>query len=537
MTKNWKYALLISGIFSFSAAFGQTAQDGKRAIEMEKYQEATKTLNKVVKKENTELNNIMLGDAYLLAGKSDSAVYFYNQAASKDAKSALGMAAAGKAALVKGNTAEAETKFNDALKRSKSKDGTVLMTIGGAYLHTEKDLNKAVDYLKMALAVLKDNKAETYVMLGDAYLKQNKGGDAMTAYENAIRANNNYALGHLRKGQLSVRSRNYNEAQTEYQAVIDKDPNFAPAYRDLGELYYFAGKYDLALENYKKYVAQAENTPATRAVYASFLFLTKDYANTIKEAETVLKKEPNNTVMNRLLAYSYYETDQNDKAQAAMQNYFKVVPANKYIASDYEYNGKILAKADKNDEALVSLNKALEMDSTRADLRNSIAQVYVKQNNFQKAIALYREKMKRSKPTNTDYYYLGNLYDQAKDYKRADSLYAFITTNNPTYATAHLWRARANYNLDPETKTGLAKPHYEEYIKLAGTDKDKNKSGLIEANYYLAYYYYNKKDNAKANMYLREVKALDPGNVQAKTLSDVINGKTATKTKTTIKKK
>src|SRR5205085_2401441 len=145
------------------------------------------------------------------------------------------------------------------------------------------------------------------------------------------------------------------------------------------------------------------------AVYSSFLFLTKDYANTIKEGEEVLKKEPNNTVMNRLMAYAYYETDQNDKALAAIQNYFKVVPSNKYIASDYEYYGKILSKANKNDEALENLNKALEMDSTRADLRNSIAQVYVKQNNFPKAIALYRAKMKRSKPTNTDYYYLGNL--------------------------------------------------------------------------------------------------------------------------------
>jgi tetratricopeptide (TPR) repeat protein len=333
--KNWKYALLIPGMFAFSTVFGQSFETGKKAIEMEQYQVAKKTLSKVVQANNNELNNIVLGDAYLLSGKPDSAVIYYNAAASKDAKSALGMAAAGKAALAKGNTGEAESKFNEALKRSKSKDGAVLATIGSAYLHTNGDMNKAVEHLNKAVGVLKNNKAEAYVMLGDAYLKQNKGGEAMTAYENAIRENNNFALGHLRKGQLSVRSRNYNEAQSAYQAIIAMDPNYAPAYRDLGELYYFVGKYDQALENYKKYVSLAENTPETKAVYASFLFLSKDYAGTIKEAQNVLQRDPKNLVMKRLLAYSYYETKEDEKALAAMQDYFKTAPADMLFASDY----------------------------------------------------------------------------------------------------------------------------------------------------------------------------------------------------------
>ena len=534
--KNWKFALLITGFFSVTSAFGQSLETGKKALEMEQYQVAKKTLSKVVKNDNNEHNNIILGDAYLLSGKPDSAVYFYNQAASKNAKSALGMAAAGKAALVKGNTSEAESKFNDALKRSRSKDGEVLQVIGSAYLHTDKNMNKAVEYLNKAVNVLKSNKAEAYVMLGDAYLKQNKGGEAMTAYENAIRENSKYALGHLRKGQLSVRSRNYNDAQSSYQAIIAMDPNYAPAYRDLGELYYFVGKYDQALENYKKYVSLAEDTPETKAVYASFLFLTKDYDGTIKEAQEVLKKDPNNLVMKRLLAYSYYETKQDDKALTAIQDYFKTAPANKLIASDYEYQGKILVRADKGNEALTSFNRALELDSTRADLRNDMAQIYEKQNNYPKAISLYRDKMKRGKPTNTDYYYLASLYDDSKQYRQADSLYTLITVNNPTFANAYLWRARANANLDPESKAGLAKPHYEKYIELASEDKEKNKSGLVEANYYLAYYNYIKNDKAKAAAYLKEVRTLDPGNVQAKTLNDVISGKVTTKTKTKVKR-
>jgi tetratricopeptide (TPR) repeat protein len=530
MTKNWKYALLITGIFSCSSAIGQSLQDGRKALEMDQYQEAKKILSKVVRNENNEINNIALGDAYLKAGKADSAIYFYNQAASKNEKSALGMAAAGKAALVQNNTSEADAKFAAAIKKSKNKDAEVLRVMGSAYLDTEKNLNRGIEYLNKSLDVTKN--PGIYVMVGDAYLKQGDGGKAMTAYENAINTDKNYVLGHLRKGQLSARSRQYNDAQASYTTVTQIDPNYAPAYRDLGELYYFVGKYDLALKNYKKYVELAGKTPETRAVYASFLFLTKDYKGTIAEGEEVLKADPNNLVMNRLLAYSNFETGNYDKAQEYMNKYFQVAKPEQVIASDYEYQGKIQAKSDKNEEALTSLNKALEMDSTRADLRYDIAQIYVKQNNLPKAIAMYRNKLKKGKPTNTDYYYLGNLYDQSKNYKAADSLYTIITVNNPAYPQAYLWRARSNANLDPESKAGLAKPHYEKYIELAGGDKAKNKDGLVEANYYLGYYYYLKNDKAKSTTYLKEVLALDPANTQAKTLMGVLTGaKTKTKTK------
>ena len=82
-TKNWKYALLVAGIFSASSAIGQSLDSGKKALEMEQYRGAKKTLSQVVKNDNNELNNITLGDAYLLSGKPDSAVIYYNQAATR----------------------------------------------------------------------------------------------------------------------------------------------------------------------------------------------------------------------------------------------------------------------------------------------------------------------------------------------------------------------------------------------------------------------------------------------------------------------
>jgi hypothetical protein len=89
----------------------------------------------------------------------------------------------------------------------------------------------------------------------------------------------------------------------------------------------------------------------------------------------------------------------------------------------------------------------------------------------------------------------------------------------PDLAVAYFWRARVKTNFDPESKLGLAKPYYEEFIERTAAEKDKFKKELIESNQYLGYYYYLQEDNAKSKVYWQEVINLDPENKQA---NDVI---------------
>jgi hypothetical protein len=86
-------------------------------------------------------------------------------------------------------------------------------------------------------------------------------------------------------------------------------------------------------------------------------------------------------------------------------------------------------------------------------------------------------------------------------------------------------------NLDPETEQGLAKPHYEEFVKLTNGEKEKYKKELIEANTYLGYYFYLKGEREDAVKHWTEVKTLDPTNTQAEAALAEINKTTATKRK------
>jgi tetratricopeptide (TPR) repeat protein len=516
MIKNWKYFLALAVSFTFSAAYSQTVQDARRAADLEKDSEAMKTLRQLNKTRANEETALFLGDAYLRAGKADSAAIYYTQAAS-NAKSPIGMVAAGKAALLKGNTAEAQAKFDAAIKASKKKDANIYMLIGQAYVDTKaKDNIKALEYVNAANALTKNNNADAYILLGDVHLlNPNGGGPAMTAYDQAIRINNKHPKAHLRRGQLFTRSRNYNEAQGAFQAALDADPNYAPAYREIGEMYYFVGKYDQSLENYKKYISMSEDSPETRSKYASFLFLTKDYPGTIKEAQAVLANNPNHPVMNRLLAFSLYETDQNDQALAAMEKYFQNAPPDQVIASDYAYYGRILSKGGKADLAQQNLDKAIQMDPNNPDLQDDIAGFYMKEKAYPKAIALYKAKL-QAKPGLVDSYKLAEAYYGAKQYAAADSLYAIILKDRPTYSPAILRRGGIG---EAQNKTDVAKEHYTNYIKVVGealaadpTKESTYRNGLLQSNFYLGLQAYNAKDYPTAKKYWTEAKRLDPDN-------------------------
>ncbi|NDK54724.1 tetratricopeptide repeat protein [Pontibacter fetidus] len=541
MTNNWKYILLMATAFPTAAAFAQSGDAGKQAVEQERYEDAKSIYKKQLNQKKADNAYYALGDIYLKTDKPDSAAYYFKQGVSKNEKSAINHAGLGKLEMAKGNKAEAEKHFAQALKYSKSKDANVLVAVAEAYVtadnKTEADLNKAVGYLQTAVQRDKNNTA-AYMLLGDAQLELKKGGEAMTAYDNAIRIDEKNPNAYLRRGQLYTRSRNYTEAEQAFQKAIEINPNFAPAYRDLGELYYFAGQYDKALSTFKKYVDMAEKTPETRAKYASFLFLTKNYDETLKEVQEVLKTDPNNTVMNRLQAYSYLELGQPDKALAAMEGYLAKVDKSKLIAEDYEYYGRILSKNNQHAKATENLQKAIEMSPDKVELYQELAAAYAKSGNYEKAVAVYDKKREKTEPSNADFYYIGNIYIDAgaaaqnagdmqkanEYYKKADESYANVTKTNPTYAYGHLWRGRANYYLDPNSKAGLAKPHFEEFIKLASAEPAKYKKDLIDANLYLGYYYYDIKPNRElAVKHYNEVLKLDPANEQAKTALNQIN--------------
>jgi tetratricopeptide (TPR) repeat protein len=523
--KPWKLTLFAAFSLAGPAAFAQNVESAQKAITLERYSEAKRTLLPL-SQTNFEAA-YQLGRLYQLQEKPDSAAFYFNLA-SREPKSPTAAVAAGRAFLAQGKRAEAEIQFDQAVKMTKGKKPEVLAAIGQAYAESDiKDTQKGIDYLNQALKVNKKDDAAMLVALGDIHQKrENGGGEAMTAYDRAIMADPNYLPAYYRKGQLNVRARNGNEALASFEKVVSLDPNFAPVYRDMAEMYYYANQYEKAAQTMKRYTDMSEKSANTQATYAAFLYLNKKYAEALEQINQVLAKDASNITMNRLKAYTLFEMGQNDQALAAMDQYMKVVPKDKIITEDYVYQGKILTKAGRSDEGIAIIERAIAADPKKAaDLQNDLASAYLLKKDYPKAIRIYRTKLTSGTPQLTDQVRLATVYALNKQYQPADSLLNIVVTARPTYAPGYLLRGQYNSNLDPETKQGLAKPHYEKYVELAKADPEKNKAGLSEAYRYLGYYYYQKGDKQAALPYYQQALALNPGDEQATAAVNDITGK------------
>ena len=524
--KPWKKPLL-AGLFVAAGATVATAQNiqsAQRSIEIGRYSEARATLRTT----DTPEAAYELGRLYQKRDLPDSAAFYFNKAGGT---TPIGMIALGRALLAKGQTSLADAQFDAAAKATKNKDAAVLTLIAQAYAESGvKDITKAKAFVDAAQLVNKKDEPTLMVARGDIFLKTEQGGgEAMNSFDRATTANPSYALAYYRKGQLNVRSRNFNVAQENLKKAIDLDPSYAPAYRELADMYYYANQYDLALSTFQKYVGLAEKSPATDAQYASFLYLTKKYPDALTEVNKVLVTEPNNLTMNRLKAYLLYETGDFAGAGAAMEQYMKVAPAEKVISEDYIYQAKILSKLGRGPEALVLINKIIAKDPSKAcDFQNDLAAIYANQKDYKGAAGVYKYKLTNCKGDLTDQFRLATAFTGYKQYTQADSVYNIILTAKPTYAPGYLARAKVNFYQDQDSKNGLAKPYYEKYIELSKDEKAdaaKFREGLIEANNYLGYYNLQKADKVAAQPFYDQVLALDPGNKDATTALEIIKGR------------
>ena len=523
--KPWKPLLLTALTVGAgtTAATAQNVASAQKAIELGRYNEARAALHG----NSSPEANFELGRLYQMRDLPDSASYYFNRAAGP---TPFGQVAEGRALLAKGKAGEADAKFDAAAKATKNKDAKVLTMISQAYGESDvKDITKPLTYVKTAEALGKGkDDAALMVARGDIYLHSDQGGgEAMSSFDRATTANPNSAEAYYKKGVLSVRSRNGAAAKENLDKAIALNPQYAPAYKELAEMYYSAGQYDKAVSTFQQYKGMAENSSTTDAEYASFLYLSKKYPESLAEVNKVLAIEPNNFTMNRLKAFDLYETGDYNGALAAMDNFLKIAPPEKVLPEDNAYRSKILVRTGKGGDAITVMEKSVSTITDPAkknEALHDLASTYNTQKQYANAIRTYKQIMATPYGDLSDQFRLGAAYSGNKQYAQADSVYNIIITAKPTYAPAYQARAQANFNLDPDSKKGLAKPYYEKYIELTNADPTKYKNGLVEANNYLGYYNLQKGDKASATPYYQKVLELDPANSDATGAMKIIKG-------------
>lgn len=540
-TSAFRLAILFAILFGNTAVRAQDLQAAFKLTRAERFNDASNAFKALLQKNPGD------GDTYYYFGEnflqeyysdttnnsfkelSDSAKILFSRGITTDPANPLNYIGLGHIALMLDDMNTAQQNFSKAMsllpsKANKSivmtpeKQATVYIKLANAYIRSSvNDTAMVFGSLRTAEKLDKKN-YDLYIVRGDAYIfLLNQGSMAKLNYDIAQNLNPKSPLAKLRVGQLWMRARNYKDALSYYQEVVKIDSTFAPAYRELGYLLSRANRNDEAEQNYRIFLRLSGGNTTARIQYVNTLLELKKYEKAITELNEILKTDSSNNDLNRALAYSYFETGQYDKGLIYSRKFFSRAKPDKIRPSDYAYLGRLLAKTKQDSAAYETLVKAFKIDTSRSELLSEAAMSLVKLKKYDKAIDVYKMKISLKKATPNDYYNLGKVYYNIKNWEKVDSTLGYYNTLMPEHLQGYLWRARALVNVDSTSKLGLAKPVYEAFIEKAKTDSVKNAKDLMEAYSYLAYYnlvqFKEKKDQQFALTsieYCNKVLAIQP---------------------------
>lgn len=517
----WSVFILVS-----QGAFAQTVAEIQKMMSDENISGARKMARELIQKEPTNGDGYYyLGETFYFDEAQDSAAFWYNKGLALAPDAPAPHVGVGKIALDKGLAQDADKSFGRALRFVKKKPAEAYALIGSAYLTSQKpNIDKALE--NFTLARDSDTKNPRYFMLlGDAQVAADKIGEAQTNYTFASEKDKQNPEILMKIARTYLKSGIPDVAQKNLEEIITKFPNYSPAYKDLYEIYFGNKLYTKGTPLLSKYVELVGTDIDARARLVRFLtYNAKDYERAIKEANTVLQQDPARGEMYRWLAWANYEKGAFQESFNASKMFFEKEVNRKKATSDYDYYAKAAAKLGEKDVAAKNYMKVVELDSNRVDVYDLIGRMYYDGKNWQNAIDAYTIKLQKVKPTNQDYFFIGNAQMQLKNYTLADSAYRKVNELNPTYAVGWYTRARINVALDTADKKSMAKPFYEKYLELIEPTLDKaeqrTKANVINAYAYLGEYYVNHievPDLPKALTYFEKMLVLDSTNADIQT--------------------
>lgn len=523
--------IAVATAFAFNVN-AQSVQDGSKMISYGRFESAKKTLEPLSAKD--ALANYNLGIAELELGNTAAARTIF----AKYPEDFYNQAGTARVLFKEGKKDEASKVLLGIVDKAKKKDWEKYKAAADAITYTEGgNANDAVAWYKKALEI-NGGDANTYIGLGDAYLKiQGGGGEAMTNFENAVAKGTNNSLAYSKIGSLWYAAHNYDAALKSYSQAKDADPSNPLPYKDLADAYQRAGKYEQALTNIEKFLELSDKSIDDQITYANLLFLSKKYPEAQAKIQELIGKGVQKPYLYRLIAYSAYETQDYNKALQNMRLFYGKQDPKKIITDDYIYSGKIMsamAGVDSaqakmyNDSADFYFNKVVAMDTTRdkSELYRKIAEGFKDAKEYGKA-GIWYGKIVADNPEAPaiDYFNWGLYSYYGKDYDAAGKAFGGLRAKYPTEGPGYYWQARTAAAIDSEAKTGGAVQFYKDWLNFQKEGYERKQNDLMTAYQYLAYYYYNTNNEKEAMEWINKILQLDPANKFANDVKDYYNKK------------
>jgi tetratricopeptide (TPR) repeat protein len=309
-----------------------------------------------------------------------------------------------------------------------------------------------------------------------------------------------------------------------YNDAMAADAGFAPVYYDL-YTYFYNRDVTKSKSYLDKYIANSDPDPKNCYYYASILYASAAFQQSISKSEECIKSAGAKPYPNLygLEAYAYDKMGDSINAKKFFEAYFANQDPEKIGPTDYSTYAKTLLKLQGDDSiAGVNIDKAINLDSLESDKINDarvMINYYNSKKNYLGAGNWYVKiiGLKRN-PTNNDYQTAGFNYYVGGDFVTAAKLFDGTTQKFPKDVYSWYMLGRSYYGIDTSMSQGLANTAFQKVIDLGDTVNYKAQI-MGSYKYFIGYYYNIKHDKATALDMCNKALLVDP------TDADIINYK------------
>jgi len=390
------------------------------------------------------------------------------------------------------------------------------------------DHRYAIDKLKETVSAYDVVNSSLYVNLGINYLKLGggeNGGDAVTAFQNAINADAKNAYAYYRIGKVYQTQNNKESLDEYFNKAIAADPAIAPVYFSL-YTYYAEVSTSIAKTNLDLFLQYADKDPIFEYFSADYLFRSGQFEQSLEKAKAMeaagsLTIFPGLAV---LLAKNYDKKGDTVLAKSYIEPYITNTTPDKLINTDYELAVKILSKFSGSQASLaVILEKAIAADTSKVNKLKYYKLGYemLEKNN------MYTDELKwyanysalRGAKDEVYFYKTTSIAINAKEAAVASSTAKAYIAAFPDKPNGYSMNVRASKLLDTANNLGILFEAVNVQNEYLLKDVAKNKQLLINNYYTLIGYYNETKGYENAVLMCDKVLELvpeDPTTLQAK---------------------
>lgn len=373
------------------------------------------------------------GNALLAEGRWEEAIQCYRHAFDLDPQSVSATISLGYALAAQGHGEEAEHYLSLAVRIDPGNADAYYML--GGVANARGDLSTAIEYFRKALECKPDFEFACRDLY-DAFMRSGHDEQANIMLVNAVAAHPEWSELEILLADLYREKGEHEAAAEHYRKFLSAQPSNLKALCNLGLSLQISGKLKEAADSFKRMLALKPDCAEAYYNLGNVIKAQGDAQAAIEYYEKSLELNPDDTFALTNLGNTHMAQGDSDAAFAC---YKKILAVSPNDVSAHNNAGLALRAQGSIEAALEYFNKALALEPLRFDTHANIAHILQAQGKFEAAIEHYRRAISLAPESSLADLHLrvGNVFLEQENTQKAIESYQGILAIKPDFAKAY----------------------------------------------------------------------------------------------------